>query len=170
MPAAAGRGKEYHLTPAGRGLEDVLDSMGRWAVEWLFDEMRPHDVPPVTLMWWMHRRVDPDRFPAERTVIEFRHTAPVPQTIWIVLDHRLASVCLQHPRIEIDLFTSASTAAFADVFQGYQRWVEAVDAGRIEIAGPPRLAAALPSWFLWSPWAEATRQRADRAGVRTAVP
>lgn len=164
-PAAAGRGREYHLTPAGQGLERVLDSMGRWAVEWLFDELRPHDVAPVTLMWWMHRRVDPSRFPLRRTVIEFRHTAPAPQTIWIILDEGRASVCLQHPRIETDLFAAATTAAFADVFQGYRRWREAVDEGRIEIAGPPLLAAALPSWFVWSPWAAVTRERADRAAA-----
>ena len=31
------------------------------------------------------------------------------------------------------------------------------------MAGPPRLASALPRWFLWSPWAEVTRERAERA-------
>ena len=52
----------------------------------------------------------------------------------MVLDHGEASVCLQHPGFESDVVATASTAAFADVFQGYQRWSEAVDAGRIEVA------------------------------------
>jgi DNA-binding HxlR family transcriptional regulator len=163
-PSAAGRGSEYHLTAAGRDLERVVDSLGRWAVEWLFDEMRPHDVPPTTLMWWMHRRVDPTRFPPLRTVIEFRHTAPEPQTIWLVLDRGEASVCLQHPGFESDVVATATTAAFADVFQGYQRWSEAVHAGDIEVAGARRLASALPTWFRWSPWADVTRERANRGG------
>lgn len=162
-PAPTGRGSEYHLTPAGRDLERVIDSLGRWAVEWLFEDFRPHDVLPTTLMWWMHRRIDPARFPPHRTVIEFRHTAPDPQTIWLVLDRGQASVCLQQPGFETDVVAAATTAAFAEVFQGYQRWSEAVDAGRIDVAGPPLLAAALPTWFLWSPWAEVTRERADRA-------
>ena len=162
-PAATGRGNEYHLTPAGRDLERVVDSLGRWAVEWLFDDLRPHDVPPTTLMWWMHRRVDPSRFPPRRTVVEFRHTAPDPQTIWMVLDRGEASVCLQHPGFESDVVATAATPVFADVFQGYQRWSEAVDAGRIEITGPPRLTSALPTWFRWSPWASVVRERADRA-------
>jgi hypothetical protein len=80
----------------------------------------------------------------------------------MVLDHGQASVCLQHPGFETDVLASADTAAFADVFQGYQRWSEAVDAGRIEVSGPPRLTAALPTWFRWSPWAEVTRERAGR--------
>lgn len=116
-------------------------------------------------MWWMHRRVDQSRFPPRRTVIEFRHTDPDPQTIWMVLDHGEASVCLQHPGFECDVVATAATPVFAEVFNGYQRWSDAVDAGTIEVAGPPRLAFALPTWFRWSPWAAATRERADRAAT-----
>ena len=93
----------------------------------------------------------------------FRHTAPDPQTIWLVLDRGEASVCLQHPGFESDVIATATTAAFSEVFKGYQGWREAVDAGRIEVTGPRRLASALPTWFRWSPWATLTRERADRA-------
>lgn len=166
-PAATGRGSEYHLTPAGRDLERVIDSLGRWAIEWLFDDLRPHDVPPTTLMWWMHRRVNPSRFPPQRVVVEFRHTAPKPQVIWLVLDHGDASVCLQNPGFDVDLVVTSTTPALADVFQGYRSWPDAVATDRIEIAGPPRLASALPAWFLWSPWAAITRERATRATAAT---
>lgn len=161
-PSPTGRGSEYHLTPAGRDLERVLDSLGRWAVEWLFEDLRPHDVPATTLMWWMHRRVDLDRVPPQRTVVEFRHTAPAPQVIWLVMQRSEVSVCLQHPGFETDVVVTASTPDLADVFQGYRRWSEALEEGRITVAGPPRLTDTLPRWFLWSPWAEATRERAHR--------
>ncbi len=168
-PAPTGRGHEYHLTRAGQDLERVLDSLGRWAVEWLFDDLRPHDVPATTLMWWMHRRVDPSAFPPVRTVVEFRHTAPQPQTIWLVLDGGEVSVCHQHPGFEVDVVATASTGDFADVFQGLRTWPEAVGDGRIDVAGPPRLTDRLPRWFRWSPWADVTRERADRAGQAQAA-
>lgn len=161
-PSPTGRGSEYHLTPAGRDLERVIDALARWAIEWLFDDLRPHEVPATTLMWWMHRRVDPSRFPPVRTVIEFRHTEPEPQTIWMVLDHGDASVCLTPPGFDVDLVVTAATPTLADVFQGYCGWAEAVHGGRIHVSGPPRLADALPGWFVWSPWAEVTRHRAER--------
>lgn len=161
-PSPTGRGSEYHLTPAGKDLERVIDSLGRWAIEWLFDELRPHDVDPITLTWWMHRRIRPDRFPPKRTVIEFRHMAPTPLSLWLVLDRGTASVCQQHPGFDVDLTVTADTSALAEVFQGYAHWSEAVDDGRIEVSGTPRLAAALPNWFLWSPWAEPTRERSRR--------
>lgn len=162
-PSPTGRGREYHLTPAGRDLERIIDSLGRWAVEWLFDELRPHDVAPTTLMWWMHRRIAPETFPPRRTVIEWRHTAPEAETIWLVLEHGEASVCVQHPGFEVDVIVAMTTPDLADVFQGYRRWSEAVAQGRIEVSGPPRLTAAIPRWFRWSPWAEVTRERADRS-------
>jgi DNA-binding HxlR family transcriptional regulator len=168
-PSPTGRGNEYHLTPAGRDLERVIDSFGRWAIEWLFEDMRPHDVQPTTLMWWMHRRVDPTRFPPQRTVLEWRHTGPSPQVIWLVLDRQEVSVCMVHPGFEVDVVVSATTGTFADVFQGYTTWQEAVEDGRIDVAGPPRLLSALPRWFLWSPWADVTRERADRARAERAV-
>ncbi len=161
-PAPSGRGSEYRLTPAGRDLERVIDSLGRWAVEWLFENLRPHDVPPTTLMWWMHRRMDLSRTPPGRTVVEFRHTGPQPQVIWLVVDRGEASVCLQHPGFESDVIVTATTPALADVFQGYRRWSEALDDGSVSVLGPPRLVSALPTWFLWSPWAEVTRERAAR--------
>lgn len=169
VPSPGGRGSEYHLTPAGRDLERVIDSMGRWAVEWLFDDLRPLDVPPTTLMWWMHRRIEPSRLPPRRTVVEFRHTAPKPQVIWLVLERSEASVCLKHPGYDSDVVVTASTPALANVFAGYSRWSEAVHRGEIEVAGISRLTSALPTWFLWSPWAEVTRERSQRAAAEPAA-
>jgi DNA-binding HxlR family transcriptional regulator len=153
---------EYHLTPAGRDLEKIIDAFGRWAVEWLFDELYPHEVHPHTLMWWMHRRTDPARFPERRTVLEFVFTAPDPMTIWLVLEHGEVSVCHQHPGFDTDVRLTATTATFSDIFNGPLTWIEAVRSGAVEVEGPSKLVRELPSWFLWSPWAEVTRERKAR--------
>jgi hypothetical protein len=58
---------------------------------------------------------------------------------------------------------SATTAALASVFQGYEPWSRAVASGDVQVAGPTRLARSLPQWFLWSPFADATRARARAA-------
>lgn len=163
-PSPTGRGSEYHLTPAGRDLERVVDSLGRWSIEWLFDELRPHDVDPTTLTWWMHRRIAADKLPKTRTVLELRYTGAKAETIWMVLERGEASVCIQHPGYDVDLIITADTAHLADVFQGYVRWKDYVREGVIDVQGLPRLAADIPSWFVWSPWVEVTHERAHRAG------
>lgn len=153
-PSPTGRGNEYRLTPAGRDLEPVIIAMGRWAVEWLFEELHPEEIEPVTLMWWMHRRVAVDRLPPGRVVVEFDHTAPEKQHLWMVLDRGEASVCVQHPGFDPDVVVTTSTPALAEVFNGFARWSDAVADGAIKVDGPPSLVKALPKWFLWSPFSE----------------
>jgi DNA-binding HxlR family transcriptional regulator len=163
-PSPSGRGSEYHLTPAGKDLEQVLEVMGRWSVQWLYDDF-VDDVEPVTLMWWLHRRVDEERVPPGRVVLQFEHTAPEPITIWLVLDRGEASVCFQHPGLEPDLVVRTATPQLARVFSGAERWSAAVGSGAIEVLGSPTLARKLPSWFLWSPWSDDVRAQ-ERARAR----
>jgi DNA-binding HxlR family transcriptional regulator len=167
-PSPTGRGNEYHLTPAGKDLESVLDALGRWSIEWLFDELRPHEVDPVMLTWWMHRRIDVDQLPPVRVVVEFAYTAPDPQSVWMVLDRGEASVCVQPPGFDTDVLVTTTTPALAEVFQGYDTWVHAVAREAIVVHGKPALVKALPRWFLWSPLAEPTFARARRAAKEAA--
>lgn len=162
-PAPTGKGSEYHLTPAGKDLEGVVTVLGRWAVEWLFDELDPRDVDPVRLTWWMHRRMDEEQLPPGRVVVEFDYTAPERRSLWIVIEGGEPSVCTSHPGFDPDVVVTATTPAVAKVFQGYDTWSNAVSCGRITVSGPPKLADAMPRWFLWSPFAEPTRRRAARA-------
>ena len=160
-PSPTGRGSEYHLTRAGRDLEGILDAFARWAIEWLYEELAVAETPPTVLMWWMHRRVEPQNFPPARTLLEFRFTRPA-ETIWLLLERASMSVCVQHPGGDVDLVASATARTFDHVFHGRRRWHEAVASGDIDVMGPPRLVQALPTFFLWSPWADLTQERAGR--------
>lgn len=160
-PSPSGRGSEYHLTPAGRDLEGIIDAFARWATEWLYEELDVAEVPPTVLMWWMHRRVEPQNLPPARTVLEFRFTRPV-ETIWLLVERGSVSVCVQHPGGDVDLVVTSTARTFGQVFQGRRRWREAVTSGDIDVSGPPRLVRSLPTFFSWSPWADLTEERATR--------
>ena len=162
-PSPTGRGNEYHLTPAGKDLESVIDALGRWSVEWMFDDLHPEEMDSVPLIWWMHRRINADHMPPGRVVIEFHFTGPTRETMWMVLDRGDASVCVQHPGFDTDVLVTAETPALANVFQGYESWAHAVATDSIRISGKSGLVKAFPRWFLWSPFADATRERASRA-------
>lgn len=161
-PSPAGRGSEYRLTAAGKDLEGVVMALGRWSVEWLFHEMHPHDIDARTLTWWLHHRVNVAQLPPGRVVIQFDHTAPERISIWMVLDRGAASVCMQHSGFDSDLVVTCTTPALADVFSGRDSWRRAVESGDIRVAGAPRLAAAIPRWFTWSPFAPDVRSAAGR--------
>lgn len=159
VPAAAGRGSEYHLTEAGAELEPVIQALGEWAVRWLFDDPEPRQVDPVTLTWWLHRRVDGPRLPDERVVIELDYEGPDGTTIWLVLDRGEPSVCTKPPGFETDLLLTTEPVAFMRVFSGIETIDEAVASGTVRLEGAPRLRRAFGSWFLWSPFADAVRER-----------
>lgn len=72
-------------------------------------------------------------------------------------------MCLQHPGFDSDVVVTTTTEALANVFQGYDTWTRAVTAGDVKVAGPTRLVRSLPRWFLWSPFADATRTRVAAA-------
>ena len=156
-PLPSGRGKEYHLTPAGKDLEPVLIVMGRWSVAWMYSNLDSTDVDAVTLMWWMHRRVDVARLPHERVVVQFDHTAPRRCSFWVVIEQGAASVCLQDPGYTIDAVVKCTTPALARVFSGVESWRTAVECGDIEASGTRPVVKSLPRWFLWSPWADDMR-------------
>jgi DNA-binding HxlR family transcriptional regulator len=168
-PSPTGKGHEYHLTAAGRDLEGVVVAVGRWAVEWLLEDAQPHEVEPVQLTWWMHRRMDGEQLPPGRVVIQFLHTAPERKSVWIVVDRGEASVCVQHPGFDPDLLVTTTTPALAEVFQGYETWATAVAAGAIRVEGPPALVRSLPRWFLWSPFADVTLARVNRRAEEPAA-
>jgi DNA-binding HxlR family transcriptional regulator len=162
-PLTTGRGHEYRLTPAGLDLEPILIALGRWSIEWMYDELGPHEVDAVTLMWWMHRRVDHPALPDDRVVVQFDHTAPEKVRLWLVFDRGDASVCVQHPGFESDIVVTTSTPALAEVFQGYESWERSVAQGHVVVEGPRHLVRSLPRWFAWSPFVEETKARRARA-------
>ena len=82
-----------------------------------------------------------------------------------MLDRGEASVCNQHPGYESDVVVTGPTSALADVFNGLQSWSRAVSSGAIRVDGPPRLARALPRWFLGSPFG-ALMERQSKTTVR----
>src|SRR5262245_4884424 len=108
-PSPTGRGSEYRLTAAGKDLEAGVVALGRWAGGRLVDDRGPYEGDPITLSWWMHRRVHEANLPPRRVVIEFDHTAPKRQAIWMVIDRGEVSVCIQHPGFDPDVLVTTTT-------------------------------------------------------------
>lgn len=153
------RGHEYQLTPAGRDLEGVIMAIGEWAVRWMFAEPQPSEVDPITLTWWMSRRVNRDELPGQRVNIEFDYRGDDPTRIWLILDRQEASVCTEHPGFTSDVVVTTEPVDLMRVFSGIITLTQATANGTVTLAGPPRLLRALPTWFLWSPFAPAVRER-----------
>ena len=81
-----------------------------------------------------------------------------------MLDRRDVSVCLKPPGFASDLVVRADLRLFYRVWLGHVDYGAAVRSGGIVVEGPPPLARALPTWFLWSPMAKFVKAPLRAAG------
>ncbi len=129
-----------------------------WGTRWI-GVLGDEDLDPKLLMWDMHRHVDADAIPAGRTVVRFRFP-DVPASVrdwWLVITAADTDVCDVDPGHDVAVTVTASLRRLIEVWSGDVRWVDAVRAGDLDIAGPERLRRAMPHWFTLSEFAAVPR-------------
>ena len=141
---------EYHFSDAGRELKPVIEALGGWGVRWAFDDPKPEELDAGLLVWKIHQRIDRERLPDKRTVIEFDFKGRGGRRVWLVLEPREVSVCVTPPRFDADLIVRAELALFYRVWLGRLDYAAATRCGDVVVEGPPILARQLPRWFMWS--------------------
>lgn len=157
-PSAAGQRGSYRLTPAGAALRPVIEALLEWGADWSFADPRPGELDPVVLMWWMHRRLQPDQLPGTRTVVEFRFEEEPSGAYWLVLQGGESSVCFTSPKIDTDVWIHTSLRHFYQVWLGRVSFEDARTAGWVRVDALPAVERAVPGWFAWSSAAPVVRR------------
>jgi DNA-binding HxlR family transcriptional regulator len=165
VPKSSGRGAEYYLTAAGQELQQVIEGLGEWGQRWVRQEVEsPDDLDPSLLMWDIHRRLNVNRLPSGRVVIQFDFRG-VPKSFrsqkmfWLILKRPEVDVCLKDPGFEVDLFVSADLSALTKAWLGDIRLTEAMRSGLVTVEGPRKLVEAFPGWLALSGFAGVERPR-----------
>ncbi len=143
-PNPAGRGSEYHLTPAGRELEGVLDRMAIWAQRWV--ELREDCLNPAHIMYAVHTNLRADEFPPRRVTVRFDLGADT-RPYWLVLDRPQAELCFHDPGHSIDLVVTTDVETITRVFLGRLALGVAMADGRLTLDGAAPLRSAFPRWL-----------------------
>jgi hypothetical protein len=107
----------------------------------------------------MHRRIDRDRLPDRRVVVELDFQGSDAIHVWLVLDRGEPSVCVTHPGFDSDVIVVSEPVDLMRVFSGIVTLAQAVDAGSVDVLGPPSLTRQLNAWFTWSPFHAAVQAR-----------
>jgi DNA-binding HxlR family transcriptional regulator len=154
-------GDQYLLTPAGRALEPVLFGLGEWSAAWTFERPMPSDLDTDVLMWQMQHRIDRDRTPDKRTVVQFVYP-DAQRRYWLVIEPDDVSVCTTDPGFDVDLVVTADASTMFEAWLGRIGLRDAIADEAIRVEGPPRLASAFPDWLLLSPIAYASQRIAAR--------
>ncbi|MGH2604667.1 MAG: winged helix-turn-helix transcriptional regulator, partial [Dehalococcoidia bacterium] len=147
------RVREYHLTPAGKELFDVVIRLGEWSHRWFNPLLDLDNLDPQLLLWDMHRRILSDRLPERRVVVQVDFHGARTARHWLLLERKQPTVCWEHPGFEIDLLVTADTLTLHRVWLGHQSMANALQRGQVALEGPPALVRAFPNWLALSMFA-----------------
>jgi DNA-binding HxlR family transcriptional regulator len=168
-----GRGWEYVPTQAGQELYDVIELLGVWGARWVNHDIGLDDADPDLLVWDMHRRINVDLLPPNRTVVRIDFTGMHTRSYWLVLDRDDVSVCFSDPGFDADLLVTADSIALHRIWIGHRSFSDALRSREVRIDGPRELARAFPTWLQLSmfshvaPAGGAHRQHGARATPST---
>jgi DNA-binding HxlR family transcriptional regulator len=147
------RGREWHLTEAGRALAPLVQQLGEWGLQYAQDPLEEGDLDVTVLVWNIRRRVDPSVFPERRVTVCFEFTE-VPKNKaqwWVVNDRDTVDLCPKDPGFPVDLYVTTDIRTMIDIWFGKLGWDAAVGSSRVEVIGPRDLRDRLRSWLLLSP-------------------
>ena len=152
-PARAGRGFEYHLSAAGRSLGPVVEALGRWGSVWAASQLRPDHLDAGLLMWFLRRRVQIQRLPAEQVTVQFVFRDGDKRCFWLLLHRPEVDLCLADPGFAPDLWVSTDVATLTRVYLGQLALSQALEDGSLALAGRRELCEGFSGWLGLSPFA-----------------
>lgn len=155
----AGGRTEYLLSKAGSALAPTIQSLAVWSKQWLPATLSANRADPDLVMWDMHRRMNLDRMPQKRIVIQFEFTdQPAEKRLrWIVGESGSVELCITNPGFDVDLFVETDSRTVVLVWYGDIPLGRAMEDGSIEVHGPSHLCDAFPSWLQLNMLAEIPR-------------
>ncbi len=153
---------EYALTEAGTELAPTIESLAAWSKRWLPATLSDDRADPDLVVWDMHRRMNLDRMPDRRTVIqiEFPDQPTAKRARWIVADRDGVDLCVVDPGFEVDLFVITDSRTLTLVWYGDIPLDRAIGDGGIRLHGPRSLCEAFPTWLQLNMLADVPRRHA----------
>jgi len=153
--ARNGGGVEYHLTPAGEDLRNIIMGLGIWGTRWVESQLSLRNLDPSLLMWDIRRNLNPQPLPPRRCTIQFQYPE-LPdsrQNWWLVVDSGSVDLCNFDPGFEIDLLLRSSLRTMTAIWMGVAKTHREIDEGNLELTGDPSIAGAIQKWLSLSPFA-----------------
>lgn len=152
--------REYCLTRAGEELRPIIMGMGAWGQRWVESELSLNNLDPELLIWDMHRGLNIDPLPAQRTCLQFvfNNLPEERQNYWLVADPKSGvEACYKDPGYEIDLFAECSLRTMTAIWMGLDTVQKAENDGRIVLTGRREIVSRMQEWLGLSPFSTVER-------------
>lgn len=147
-------GHEYHLTPAGKELDALVEQTAIWGMRWTRSQLSDEELDVDLLMWDIRRRILTEHLPSGETVLCFCFTnlpgkSGTNRAVswWIVIDDDEVDVCNEDHCKDVDLYVTADLRCMIEVWEGDRVLKTELREERITVIGDQRLIRGMPDWF-----------------------
>ena len=148
---------EYTLTPAGRELTPVIESIGVWGQRWVESKPTLDNLDPQLLMWDIRRNLRTDPMPKRRNTIQsiYPDLPAEARRWWLVVEPgEEVDLCSVDPGFDVDLYVTADLRSMTAIWLGLDRISRARDEERLVMTGSRQLENAIESWIGQSRFAD----------------
>lgn len=142
------KGFEYRLTPAGKELEPVIETLAVWGMRWARGQMSDDELDVELLMWEIHRRIFTQYLPDGQTVLCFSfNDLDKHKTWWLVVDGDDVDLCTEDTGKDVDLYVSTELRTMVEIWEGDADLKKALREERVVAIGDKSLIRSMPDWF-----------------------
>ena len=152
---------EYALTDAGRELQPLVESFGKWGQRWIPSKLSLEQLDAQLLMWDMRRGLRFDPIPTRRLVIQFQYSdAPKrDRNWWLIVDpNEPVDLCSVDPGHDVDLYVTCPLRTMTAIWMGIESVRDARNNDRLMLTGDRDLIETMERWLGLSPFAPVERQ------------
>ncbi len=147
-PISGQRGHEYRLTPAGKELGPVIESLVTWGMRWAREELRDEDMDVAFLMFDIERNIVADELPDGETVLSFQFPDRSEfAKWWVVCDGDKRDLCYQDPGKDVAAYVTATSEDMIGVWMGDLPVSDALTDGRLLVIGEALVCKRFRKWF-----------------------
>ena len=152
---------EYALTDAGRELQPLVESFGKWGQRWIPSKLSLEQLDVQLLMWDMRRGLRFEPPPPRRLVIQFQYPdAPKRDRSWWLIvepDHPV-DLCSVDPGHDVDLYVTSPLRTMTAIWMGIETVREARASDELMLTGDRDLIDTMERWLGLSPFAVEERR------------
>ena len=153
--------QEYALTDAGRELQPLVESFGKWGQRWIPSKLSLEQLDANLLMWDMRRGLRFDPPPPRRLVIQFQYPdAPKRERSWWLIvepDHPV-DLCSVDPGYDVDLYVTSPLRTMTAIWMGIETVRDARASDSLMLTGDRDLIDTMERWLGLSPFAVEERK------------
>lgn len=152
---------QYALTDAGRELQPLVESFGKWGQRWIPSKLSLEQLDAQLLMWDMRRGLRFDPLPSRRLVIQFQYPdAPKRErNWWLILEpDQPVDLCSVDPGYDVDLYVTSPLRTMTAIWMGIETVRQARAADDLMLTGERDLIDTMERWLGLSPFAPVERQ------------